>query len=67
MSEHKKLEESDFEESGFEEFEEFKKFDEEMRKKYNTDKDTKTKYDSYGFDKDGKHKNTDIFLNKTKY
>ena len=26
------------------------------------DKDTETKYDSNGFDKDGKHKDTGIFL-----
>ena len=64
VSEYKELEESDFEESDFEESQEFKKFDEEIRKKYNIDKDTKTKYDSYGFDKDGKHKDTYIFLNK---
>ena len=50
------------EESDFEESEEFKKFYEELKKKYNIDKDTETKYDSNGFDKDGKHKDT-----KTKY
>ena len=64
-SEHKKLEESeesDFEESDFEESEEFRKFYEGLKKKYNIDKDTKTKYNSNGFDKDGKHKDT-----KTKY
>ena len=64
MSEHEGLEESeesDFEESDFEESEEFKKFNEEIMKKYFY-KDTKTKYDSNGFDKDGKHKDT-----KTKY
>ena len=48
--------------------EEIKKFNEELMKKYNIDgsngfnKDTKTKYDSNSFDKDGKHKDT-----KTKY
>ena len=68
------------EESDFQESEEFKKFNEELMKKYNIDKDTKydsngfdkdckhkdtkTKYDSNGFDKDGKHKDTGIFLNK---
>ena len=51
------MEESDYEESA-----EIKKFNEELIKKYNFDKDTKTKYDSNGFDKDGKHKDT-----KTKY
>ena len=60
-------EESDFEESDFEESEEYKKFYEELNKKYDFDKDgkhkdTKTKYDSNGFDKDDKHKDT-----KTKY
>ena len=61
-SEHKKSEES--EESDFEESEEFKKFYEELKKKYNIDIDidTKTKYDPNVFDKNGKHK--DI---KTKY
>ena len=41
-------EESDFEESDFEESEEFKKFNEEIKKKYNIDKDTEydSKYDS---------------------
>ena len=68
-SEHKKSEEpkeseeSDFEESDFEESEEFKKFYEELKKKYNNGKDTKTKYDSNGFDKDGKHKDTKIKYN----
>ena len=56
------MEESDFEESDFEESKEFKNFYEVIKKKYNTDKDTKTKYNSNGFDKDGKHKDT-----KTKY
>ena len=53
------------EESDFEESEEYKKFYEELKKKYDSngfDKDTKTKFDSNGFDKDGKHKDT-----KTKY
>ena len=50
------------EESDYEESEEIKKFNEELIKKYNFDKDTKTKYDSNGFDKDGKHKDEDEFL-----
>ena len=72
MSEHKELEESeefDFEESNFEESEEYKKFYKKLYEKYDFDKDgkhkdTKTKYDSNGFDKDGKHKDTGIFLIK---
>ena len=55
--------ESESEESDYLESEEIKKFNEELMKKYNID-DTKTTYDSNGFDKDGKHKNTGIFLNK---
>ena len=46
-------EESDYEGSDYEESEETKKFNGELMKKYNIDKDTKTKYDSNGFDKDG--------------
>ena len=55
----KESEESDFEESDFEESEEYKNFCEELKKKYIIDKDTE--YDSNGFDKDGKHKDTGIF------
>ena len=54
-------EESEFEESDYEEPEEIKKIYEELIKKHYTD-DTKTKYDYNGFDRDGKHKDT-----KTKY
>ena len=60
----KESEESDFEESDFEESEEYKTFCEELKKKYIIDKDTE--HDSNGFDKDGKHKDTGIFLNKKK-
>ena len=79
-SEHEESEE--LEESDFEESENFKKFNEELMKKYNINKDTeydsngfgkdgkhkdtKIKHDSNGFDKDGKHKDTGIFLNKKK-
>ena len=55
-------EESDFEESDFEESKEYKRFYEKIYEKYDLDKDTKTKYDSNGFYKDGKHKDTGIFF-----